>query len=157
MRPEIPGTGAPSSGRCPRRRPPGISRVLPSVEQTDAYWEMKKAGAASPARCRCPSCDLHLPRNTPVGIFMAFFAVILGFALIWRIDWLAAVGLIGAVAVALRESWKTDREDLVPAQEVAAFERAHGAPERHLPPAVDFDALRGIGHDRAPRARYDRG
>ena len=62
---------------------------------------------------------------------MAFFAVILGFALIWRIDWLAAVGLMGAVAVALRESWKTDREELVPAREIAAFERTHGLPERY--------------------------
>jgi cytochrome o ubiquinol oxidase subunit 1 len=92
--------------------------------------------------------DLHLPRNTPVGFFIAFFAVILGFALIWRIDWLAAAGLIGAVAVALRESWKTDREELVTAEEVAAFERAHGMPEHHAALAVDFDAEREIDRSR---------
>jgi cytochrome o ubiquinol oxidase subunit 1 len=91
--------------------------------------------------------DLHLPRNTPVGIFVAFFAVILGFALIWRIEWLAAVGLIGAVAVALREFWKTDREELVPAQEVAAFELAHATPG-HRVPAGDFDELLESGDDR---------
>jgi cytochrome o ubiquinol oxidase subunit 1 len=69
--------------------------------------------------------DLHLPRNTPVGIFLAFFAVTLGFALIWRIYWLAAAGLVGAAAVALWQSWRTDREVRVPAEEVGAFERAH--------------------------------
>ena len=51
--------------------------------------------------CPARSGILHVPRNTPVGVFLAFFAVILGFALIWRIDWLAAVGLVGAVGVAL--------------------------------------------------------
>jgi hypothetical protein len=30
--------------------------------------------------------DLHLPRNSLVGVFLAFFAVILGFALIWRFN-----------------------------------------------------------------------
>ena len=80
---------------------------------------------------------------------MAFFAVILGFALIWRIDWLAALGLIGAVAVALREFWKTDREDLVPAEQVAAFERAHSIPVPYLMPAVGVDPRREIGHDRS--------
>src|SRR6266478_4464448 len=91
---------------------------LPSVERTDAYWHMKEEGVSQRA---LPGTfvDLHVPRNTPVGIFLAFFAVILGFALIWRIYWLAIVGLVGAVAVVLVQSWRTDRERLVPAEEVA--------------------------------------
>ncbi len=149
-------TGDPWNGRTlewsmPSPPPAWNFTVLPSVEQTDAYWEMKREGTV---RRALPASfgDLHLPRNTPVGIFIAFFTVILGFALIWRIEWLAAVGLLGAIAVALRESWKTDREEPVPAQEVAAFERAHRAPEHHLAPAGDFDELREIGPDR-PRVR----
>ncbi len=108
---------------------------LPSVERTDAYWHMKEEGVSHRA---LPGTfvDLHVPRNTPVGIFLAFFAVILGFALIWRIYWLAVVGLVGAVAVVLVQSWRTDRERLVPAEEVAAFEHAHGV-------------LPEIGHDRS--------
>jgi hypothetical protein len=49
--------------------------------------------------------------------------VILGFALIWRIDWLAVVGLVGAIAVALRHAWQTDREIAIARDEVASFER----------------------------------
>ena len=100
---------------------------LPDVQRTDAYWYMKEEGA----RLGAPddkSADMHLPRNSPIGVFLAFFAVILGFALIWRIDWLAAVGLLGAVVVILREAWKTDLEVRVPAEEVAAFEREHPGP-----------------------------
>jgi cytochrome o ubiquinol oxidase subunit 1 len=123
---------------------------LPSVEQVDAYWNLKREGTQRRALPRS-YVNLHLPRNTPVGFLLAFFAVILGFALIWRIDWLAAVGLLGAVAVALRESWRTDREVLVPAHEVAAFDEAHGVPGRLVAPTLDVDApgeisSHGIAH-----------
>ena len=97
---------------------------MPNVQQTDAYWHAKEEGVA-PTTAPGALADLHLPRNSPVGIFLAFFAVMLGFALIWRIEWLAGVGLIGAIVVVLREAWKTDLEVRVPAEEVAAFERAH--------------------------------
>jgi cytochrome o ubiquinol oxidase subunit I len=122
---------------------------LPSVQGTDAYWQMKEQGTA---RRSLPSSfvDLHLPRNSPVGVFLAFFAVISGFALIWRIDWLAAVGLVGAVAVALRESWKTDLEIRVPAQEVAAFEHAHAAPLLRAP-SGDLESSYTVGDDRDHR------
>jgi cytochrome o ubiquinol oxidase subunit I len=107
---------------------------LPSVQETDAFWRLKEEGTTRRTLPRT-LVDLHMPRNTPVGIFIAFFAVILGFALIWRIYWLAAVGLVGAVAVALVQSWRTDREIRVPAEEVAAFERAHALLVPDMPSA----------------------
>jgi cytochrome o ubiquinol oxidase subunit I len=123
----------------PSPPPPWNFARLPNVERTDAYWHMKEEGTA---HRELPSSfpDLHLPRNSPVGVFLAFFAVILGFALIWRIDWLAAIGLGGAVAVALRESWKTDLEIRVPAREVAAFARAH-APLVHNAPGAELETV----------------
>ena len=73
---------------------------IPDIHRTDAYWQHED-GAGHRGSASGPT-DMHLPRNSPVGIFLAFFAVILGFALIWRIDWLAGIGLIGALAVILR-------------------------------------------------------
>ncbi len=118
---------------------------LPHVQGNDAYWQMKEKGTARRAS-PSPFVDLHLPRNSSVGVFLAFFAVILGFALIWRIDWLAAAGLVGAVVVALRESWKTDLEIRVPAHEVAAFEHAHAAPLLRAP-SGDLESS-AVGDDR---------
>jgi cytochrome o ubiquinol oxidase subunit I len=115
--------------------------VMPNVEHVDQYWETKRAG--TPRRISVRSfAELHLPRNTPVGVILAFFAVVLGFALVWHIDWLAAVALICVVAVALREFWKTDREDFISAEQVAAFEREHGVAQGVLAPAIS-GAARG--------------
>ena len=122
-------TGDPWNGRTlewstPSPPPAWNFTHMSNVQQSDAYWQMKEEGVA-PTASPGAFVDMYLPRNSPVGVFLAFFAVILGFALIWRIDWLAAVGLIGAVVVVLREAWKTDLEVRVPAEEVAAFERTY--------------------------------
>ena len=37
-----------------------------------------------------------MPRNSPTGFVLAFFAVVTGFALIWHIWWMALLGLLGS-------------------------------------------------------------
>jgi cytochrome o ubiquinol oxidase subunit I len=135
-------TGDPWNGRTlewsmPSPPPAWNFTLMPNVERTDAHWHMKEPGAPH-GEPPGSFADMDLPRNSPVGVFLAFFAVILGFALIWRIDWLAGVGLAGAVAVVLREAWKTDLEVRVPAEEVAAFEHAHATPTQG-PTSIDLE------------------
>lgn len=92
------------------------------MESTDAHWAVKQqAQAARQFAPASPYIPLHLPRSNPTGFFLAFFAVVLGFALIWHIWWMAITGLVGAVAVGLRQAWRTDTEHEVSAEEVAAF------------------------------------
>jgi cytochrome o ubiquinol oxidase subunit I len=122
-------TGDPWNGRTlewstPSPPPAWNFGRLPVVAQIDAYWQMKHASVGSDT-AKGTLSDLDIPRNTPVGVFLAFFAVIVGFALIWRIDWLAAIGLLGAFIVVLRQSWSTDRETKVTAQQVASVEHSH--------------------------------
>ena len=119
-------TGDPWDGRTlewstPSPPPPWNFTHLAQVERGDAYWAAKK-GAAASAEQRTVG-PMHVPRNSPTGVLMALFAVILGFALIWHIWWLAVIGLSGLGAVVLRHAWQTEREVEISADEVAAFER----------------------------------
>jgi cytochrome o ubiquinol oxidase subunit 1 len=102
--------------------------LLPQVQGTDAYWAMKEAGRAT-ARTAPPARyePIEVPRNTPVGVILAFFSVITGFALIWHIWWLVIIGLIGLAVTALSHAWSVDREMVIPADEIAAFERARAS------------------------------
>jgi cytochrome o ubiquinol oxidase subunit I len=116
-------TGDPWNGRTlewstPSPPPAWNYALLPAIEGTDAYWAAKQQRHPTVAGDYIP---LHLPRSNPTGIFLAFFAVMLGFALIWHIWWLAAAGLLGSLAVGLRQAWRTDTETEISAKEVAAF------------------------------------
>jgi cytochrome o ubiquinol oxidase subunit I len=137
-------TGDPWNGRTlewsvPSPPPAWNFALMPNVERPDAYWHMKEQGALHRASLDS-FADVELPRNSPVGVFLAVFAVILGFALIWRIDWLAGVGLVGAVAVVVREAWNTDVEVRVPAEEVASFDLAQ-ARVSHGATSIDLDGI----------------
>jgi cytochrome o ubiquinol oxidase subunit 1 len=106
---------------------------LPLVETTDAYWAAKRSShdADLPAATGGYG-PMHLPRNNPTGFFLAFFAVVLGFALIWHIWWMAVAGLLGSLAVALRQAWRSDGGIVVPAEQVAAFYGADAAASRKV-------------------------
>jgi cytochrome o ubiquinol oxidase subunit 1 len=103
--------------------PPWNFAILPQVTGTDAYWAMKQARPAAPARYEA----IEMPRHTPVGVFIALFSVIAGFALIWHIWWMAILGLIGIAAAGIAHAWSMEREEMVPADELAAFEQARAA------------------------------
>jgi cytochrome o ubiquinol oxidase subunit 1 len=101
--------------------PPYNFAVLPRVETIDAFWEMKRSGltAAEPAYE-----NIDMPRNSPIGFVIAFFAVITGFALIWYIWWMAILGLLGAAVTFLAFGWIDDREHEISATDIAVAERS---------------------------------
>jgi cytochrome o ubiquinol oxidase subunit 1 len=129
-------TGDPWNGRTlewstPSPPPAWNFSHLPPVDRTDAFWAMKQQQVtAQDGGVKRAYEGIHVPRNNPTGFFLAFFAVLLGFSLIWHIWWGAGLGLLGAIVVCLMQAWRTDGEIEVPAEKVAAFERLHGLKER---------------------------
>ena len=99
--------------------------VLPRVTGLDAFWAQKaraKRGQSTQARDYAP---IEAPKNTPTGFVNAFFAVVTGFALIWHIWWMAALGVFGAFVTFLAFAFREQEEVEIPAQAIAQFDRAH--------------------------------
>ncbi len=61
--------------------------------------------------------------TAPTGFITAFFAVVIGFAMIWHIWWMVIVGLIGAFATFVWFAWRDEHEYEIPAEEVARIDR----------------------------------
>ena len=95
--------------------PPWNFAVLPHVEGEDAWWAMKKR--AKPERAANPRLEpIEMPKNSPIGFVIAFFATVVGFALIWHIWWMAVVGLIGILVTALVHGWRVHGEVEIPVE-----------------------------------------
>jgi len=101
--------------------------VLPRVTGLDGFWAAKQRAHATqgePAQARAYA-PIEMPKNSPIGFVNAFFAVVTGFALIWHIWWMAAVGLAGAFAALLVFAFRDEEEVEIPAVQIAQFEAQH--------------------------------
>ena len=123
-------TGDPWDGRtlewATASPPPSFNfAVLPNVKGEEPYWGMKKkARELAHLLTSEPSyVAITVPRNTATGVVTAFFAVFLGFAMIWRIYWLAGIGLVGIYAAFVAFAWRDRSEEEISASEVAKIDR----------------------------------
>jgi len=71
-----------------------------------------------------------MPRNSPTGFVCAFFATVMGFALIWHIWWMVALGGVGAFATFVAFAWRDHDEYVIAAADVARIDRANVAARR---------------------------
>jgi cytochrome o ubiquinol oxidase subunit 1 len=97
--------------------------VLPSVEREDAFWYMK----GRTQRATRDYKPIEMPLNSATGFVTAFFAVVTGFALIWHIWWMVALGVLGAFATMIVFAWRDHDEFEISAEQLAQFDQAHRA------------------------------
>jgi cytochrome o ubiquinol oxidase subunit 1 len=92
----------------------------------DAYWGIKQRAAKQNEPDHDPDYQaIHIPRNSPTGFVCAFFATVMGFALIWHIWWMVAAGAIGAFATFVVFAWRDKDEEVISADEVARIDRGN--------------------------------
>jgi len=147
-------TGDPWNGRTlewsvPSPAPFYNFAVIPTITERDAWWGMKRVGAAvadfSSAERKRPHApngaagsvlaeksataaptsayvDIHLPRNTAIGIYVGGLAFVFGFGLVWYIWWLAMIGAFGIIVCVIARSFDEDTEYLISAAEVARMD-----------------------------------
>ncbi len=93
--------------------------IIPEVHERDPFWEAKHRHLPEKKQTYH---DIHMPKNTPMGMYIAAFALVFSFAIIWYIHWLTIVGLIGIIACAIIRLSDDDIDYYVPAAEVERIE-----------------------------------
>lgn len=113
---------------------------IPVVTTRDAFWEMKQQGL--PAKTYE---DIHIPKNTGAGIYIAAFAFLAGFAFIWEITWLVVASLIGILAVFIVRTFNDHTEYTLTAAEVKKLEAEREKKEHEEKPSkFDPDGDMGL-------------
>jgi len=119
-------TGDPWNGRTlewsTTSPPPAYNfAALPRVESLDAFWDMKRQGRLAPLDSYE---SIEMPANSANGFITAFFAVIMGFALIWHIWWMAILGFVCAVLTLFAFGWSVRTEETISGEQLELVERA---------------------------------
>jgi cytochrome o ubiquinol oxidase subunit 1 len=124
-------TGDPWDGRslewATSSPPPEFNfAVLPDVEGEEAYWGVKQKAIEQARLGDAPEyVDILMPRNSPTGFICAFFATVMGFALIWHIWWMVIAAFVGAFATFVVFAWRDEQESVVPAARIEELDGAN--------------------------------
>ncbi len=117
-------TGDPWNGRtlewATSSPPPDYNFAFtPVVHDRDAWWDMKARGYRRPLEGFRP---IHMPSNTATGVVLSGLSVVLAFALIWHIWWLAVLSAIAIVAYTVLHTFDYHRSFHIPADQVTQTE-----------------------------------
>ncbi len=117
-------TGDPYNGRTlewsTSSPPPAYNFAFtPVIHDVDAWADMKKRGYSRPQEGFIP---IHMPKNTGAGVIISAISVVLGFALVWHIWWLAALSMLAIIAVSIAHTFNYNREYYIPASDVSTVE-----------------------------------
>lgn len=119
-------TGDPWDGRtlewATASPPPSYNfAVVPVVETRDALWAQKHAKATRSVE-HVRYQPFYEMKNTGAPIIVAGFALTFGFAVIWHIWWLAAIGLLGIITTVIVRLNNDDIERVVTVAEIQKTE-----------------------------------
>ncbi|WP_118180106.1 cytochrome o ubiquinol oxidase subunit I [Paraburkholderia phosphatilytica] len=131
-------TGDPWNGRTlewATSSPPAIYNfaTIPVVRTLDAFADMKARAKIEPPEPLYR--DIHMPCNTSAGLWVGVFCLVLGFAAVWHIWWLAILGFVGAVGTIILRSFDDDTGYFIPADSVQLTEERDSSGVGKLIPA----------------------
>ncbi len=91
----------------------------PVVHDHDSWYDMKARGYARPLEGFKP---IHMPKNTGTGVILGGISIVLAFALIWYMWWLAVLSFVAMIVVAIGHTFNYNRDFYIPATEVTETE-----------------------------------
>jgi len=93
----------------------------PVVHEADTWWQMKERNAERRTEGYLP---IHMPKNTAAGVYIAGFAFVIGFAMIWHMFLIAGLAFLGLLVTAIGHTFNYKRDYYIPADVVARTEAA---------------------------------
>ena len=82
---------------------------------------------------------IEMPKNSAIGFVTAFFAVVIGFALIWHIWWMAVLGLVGTFVSVLVFAFRDVEEIEISAEQIIQYRKPSADGDRVMNSAVVID------------------
>lgn len=121
-------TGDPWNGRTlewsvPSPAPFYNFPAIPHVTSRDAFWQAKQT--KTPLWRDSDIVDIHMPKNTSIGVVIAGLAFVVGFAIIWHIAWLAVASLVAIIVAVIVRATNDDTSYTITRQELLAMEKEH--------------------------------
>lgn len=101
--------------------------VVPTVDQIDPLWAIKRGEAPKPEN---KYEDILMPVNTPMGLYIGILSLIFGFAFTWHIWWMVLLSFAGVIACMIVRLSGHDEHMVITAEEVKEIEsrlRGHHA------------------------------
>ena len=92
--------------------------IVPDVNKRDPFWEMKKH-PVKPA----PFKPIHMPKDTPIGLYIGAFGFLFCFGVIWFIHWLTVLGFLGIMISMIVRLHEKDTDYYVTVEEIEKIER----------------------------------
>lgn len=125
-------TGDPWGGRTlewsvPSPAPAYNFVTIPTVKHRDAFWAIKhnEVYGTTPATKSSAIQAIHLPANSGLGIIVAGFAFIFGFAIVWHIWWLALVAMLCIITTVIIRTTSDNRTETFTVAEITEQQARH--------------------------------
>lgn len=101
--------------------------ILPTVSERDPYWAEKEIiadkGRTHPDNIHYE--PIHMPKNTATGFFIAMFAGVAGFALIWHMLIPGVIGFLGVVVSIIARTFSRNIDYYIDTKTIKNTESAH--------------------------------
>jgi cytochrome o ubiquinol oxidase subunit 1 len=93
--------------------------IIPTVHGRHAFWDIKYGeGVLEKPLYQ----DIHMPKNTAFGFYIALACFFFGFGLVWHMFWLSLFAILGVVVCVIVRSLDDDIEYIVKAEDIQRIE-----------------------------------
>lgn len=93
--------------------------IIPHVNERDPFWAMKQNAEIDK---KSHYHDIHIPKNTPLPLYIGICSLLFGFAITWYMYWLAALSIVGCIVCMIVRFSEEETEYTLSALEVEKIE-----------------------------------